>query len=278
MYLPTGGVAFFDSGVGGLTVLQECILRGNGNLFYYYGDNQNAPYGNLSSARIYECTQRALDVFHVLHPAALVLACNTVTAVCAEQLRAQYPFPIIGAEPAIMPACARGGKVLVLATAATCRSEKFLRLCDRARVKYPSAELVIHPCPHLAGAIEQGGINADFDLSIHISTMPVSSVVLGCTHYIYIREQIKEYFSCPVYDGNFGISTRLSTVLAEQNGGDLSTKKQRFIHIDEKSRDEQPLFSTISLKDGKMAKIYFLGACARINKAFYEQMFANPYK
>lgn len=278
MYLPTGGIAFFDSGVGGLTVLHECILRGNGNLFYYYGDNQNAPYGNLSSARIYAYARRALDMFHVLQPAAAVLACNTVTAVCAEQLRAQYPFPIVGAEPAVMPACAQGGKVLVLATPVTCQSEKFIRLCDRARAKYPQTQLIIHPCPHLAGAIEQGGINADFDVSIHIPTMPVQSIVLGCTHYIYIKEQIKERFGCQVFDGNLGISTRLSTLLSSRNQGDLSTKTQRFIHTDEKIRDSQPLFSTISLKGGKTAKIHFLGACAHINKMFYEQMFAIPYK
>ncbi len=278
MYLPTGGIAFFDSGVGGLTVLHECIKRGNGSLFYYYGDNQNAPYGSLPSECIYAYTQRALDMFHVLQSSVAVLACNTVTAVCAEKLRRQYPFPIIGAEPAVLPACARGGKVLVLATPATCQSERFARLCDKARVKYPSAELVIHPCPHLAKAIEQGGKDMNFDISIHISTMPVSSVVLGCTHYIYIKERIKSMFSCPVFDGNLGISTRLSTVLSAQNRGDLSTKKDGFIHICKKSRDSQPLFSTVTLKSGKTAKIYFLGACARINKVFYEQMFANPYK
>ena len=278
MQIATGGTVFFDSGVGGLTVLNACVRTSKETIFYYYGDNEHAPYGNLSGAQVFARTRSAFDLFHVLQPSAVVIACNTATAHCVSALRKIYPFPIIGAEPALLPACACGGRVLVLATVATCKSEKFIRLCRLAKEKYPAAEIVIHPCPQLAGVIEGGGIFHDFDLSIHIPTMQVSSVVLGCTHYIYIKERIKSWYNCQVFDGNLGISTRLSTVFAQGKEGDLSTKKGGFIHIDEKSRDKQPLFSTANLFCEKEKKIYFLGPFAHKNRTFYEQTFAIPGK
>ena len=278
MQIPKGGVAFFDSGIGGLTVLHACTTRIGGHVFYYYGDNANAPYGNLSEEKIFSLVTAAFDTFEKLEVKAAVIACNTVTAVCAEKLRARYSFPIIGAEPAIKPAARLGGDIFILATSATCKSAKFQSLCRRVEEEYPYANLLIHPCPQLAGEIEKGMEKGDFDISIHIPTGKPSAVVLGCTHYIYIKERLKRHYSCPIFDGNLGISTRLSTLLGSANLMDLSTKNQLFIHTYPKSRDEQPLFSTrqnLNKKADFLHKIYFLGDFKDKNKRIYEQMFAT---
>ena len=272
-----GGIAFFDSGIGGLTVLHECVRRFTGERFYYLGDNAHAPYGNKSEKEITALAMEAFDYFQALGVKAAVVACNTVTAVCIDALRKKYSFPIIGAEPAINVAAKMGGKVLVLATPATCESTRFLSLCDKIGDNYPHATLLIHPCYTLAGAIEQGIEKGYFDISIHIPTISPTSVVLGCTHYIYIKEQIARYYSCPVFDGNLGISTRLSTILQSAKIGELSTNSTKIIHNFQKSRDEQPLFTTNKFScflPQNSNQICFLGPSKDKNKQIYERMFA----
>ena len=110
---PKGGIAFFDSGIGGLTTLSACLdyakaRNFSGINYYYYGDNFRAPYGNLSDKQIFSYVDEIFSRFQALEVSAAVLACNTATAVCAERLREKYPFPIIGIEPSILPAMREG--------------------------------------------------------------------------------------------------------------------------------------------------------------------------
>ena len=87
MRILTGGVAFFDSGIGGITVL-DCAKRALPNeIFYYYGDNEHAPYGNLTDAQIMDFVIESMERLQTLRIKAVVLACNTATAVCVEKLR-----------------------------------------------------------------------------------------------------------------------------------------------------------------------------------------------
>ena len=129
-----GKIAFFDSGIGGLTVLRSCLERLDGYIYYYYGDNARAPYGNLSKENIRRYVLEAFDCFCDLGVDGAVVACNTATAVCMEELRERYAFPIVGTEPAIYPAAAMGGEVLVLATRATVVRERINRQIGRAHV------------------------------------------------------------------------------------------------------------------------------------------------
>ena len=99
MDIPHGGIGFFDSGLGGLTVLFACRSVCGDLPVYYYGDNARAPYGGLSSEIIKNYAAEAFDTFSALGARAAVIACNTVTAVCADSFRKIYPFPIVGAEP-----------------------------------------------------------------------------------------------------------------------------------------------------------------------------------
>lgn len=99
MRLPEGGIGFFDSGLGGLTVLDACAKRLQGIPIYYYGDNSRAPYGNLSAEKIRDYAAEAFDVFASLKVRAAVIACNTVTAVCADAFRKNIPFPSSARNP-----------------------------------------------------------------------------------------------------------------------------------------------------------------------------------
>jgi glutamate racemase len=266
MYVPKGGVAVFDSGIGGLNVLSVCKQYCPETVFYYYGDNDRAPYGNLSDECIHAFAQEALDTFADLSVQAAVIACNTVTAVCIERIRARYAYTIIGTEPSVYPAMRDGGRVLVLATQATCKSARFEKLCYDARASNPKAQLCVAPCEQLAGVIEKHIESPEFDFTPFLPKMQADAVVLGCTHYAYIKNQIEAFYGCKIYDGNEGIARRLSTVLREKNEGDFARKTTFFL---ENARMEK-----VRVLSRESAPIFFLGTSADRNYFIYEQMFA----
>ncbi len=310
MKIPGGGIAFFDSGVGGLTVLNSCQKRFINETFYYYGDNKRAPYGNLPSALIRRYVNEGFDLFEKLQVKAVVLACNTVTALCIDDLRARYTFPIIGAEPAITSAAKDGGEIFVLTTRATFNSIRFRALCEKVSQKYPQARLKLYACDGLAGEIEEHFTDAFYDFTRFLPRGSPRAVVLGCTHYVYIKERIAAFCGCEVFDGNEGIARRLCVKLQRENIACVAQKQaQKKLKV-EKSRDERPLFqkdlgeigkidhflspNTEKIKTNKNAnkcsciktpksliicgverknEIYFLGSGAQKNKEFYERMF-----
>ena len=186
MDIPKGGIAFFDSGIGGLTVLSTCRKRIN-SPFYYYGDNQRAPYGNLPKEKIREYVLEAFDNFAYLDARAVVIACNTVTALLIDELREKYPFPIIGAEPAIIPAIKKGGEIFVLTTRRTYESERFHALCAKAAKLNPNVCISPYACDGLAGAIEESLFNPRATYFNHFPQGRPTCVVLGCTHVFAVK-------------------------------------------------------------------------------------------
>ena len=308
MRIPKGGIAFFDSGIGGLTVMSACEKRSLGDVFYYYGDNTHAPYGNLPPNKIMRYVHKAFRRFQRIKACAVVIACNTATAVCIERLRKKYKMPIIGAEPAILSGAMYGGEVWLLATKATSESVRVMTLCKKASDYFPQAEIRILPQEHLAAEIETHIFEQDHDYLPLLPKGGPNAIVLGCTHYIYIKEQIQARYQCKVVDGNEGIAKRLQNVLQKMDkkeGKTVEKRRQNF-----KNRDSRPL-STIFLKilgflttkkpkqrekrrkdistnkcsrkNSKKARIfkekhdnatiYFLGKNAEKNMKIYKQMF-----
>ncbi|MBQ9728756.1 MAG: glutamate racemase [Clostridia bacterium] len=248
MYIPEGGIAFFDSGIGGLTTLCECAKRIFGENFYYYGDNTHAPYGNLSYEIIRNYVFNAFDNIACFRPKAAVVACNTATAVCVEDLRKRYSFPIVGAEPAIFAAAKNGGLVYVLSTKATFESIRFRQLCRRVETFYPNCTLVPYACEGLAGEIESRLLDTEYDFTGSLPKGDPDSVVLGCTHYIFIKKQIEQFYACSCYDGNAGMAQRLRSFLPSD--------------FSENGTQNSP-------------SIFFLGNAKNTNQTIYEQMFAK---
>lgn len=294
-----GGIAFFDSGIGGLTVLAECRKQLPNTLFYYYGDNKHAPYGNLPPQKIKKYVFRVFKRFQRLRVWAAVVACNTATAVCIEELRDKFSFPIIGVEPAILPAVRKGGEVFVLTTRATYESSRFRNLCKNAQTLFPDARVRLFPCDGLAGTMESHIFEKDYDYTPLLPKGSPDGVVLGCTHYVYIAEQIKAFYGCPIFDGNQGISRRLSYLLSEnftpnehrQPPDDhfqpFSPQKPLKKECDtakigvgaQSKKAKRLMFGAKVLrrkkakKGVKKGKIVFLGGYRKHNKHVYEQMF-----
>lgn len=295
MTIPKGGVGFFDSGIGGLTVLSACKKCIPGEIFYYYGDNKRAPYGNLSPSEIRKYVFAVFEKFRRLEVKAAVLACNTATAVCVEELREKYDFPIVGAEPAVFSAAKKGGEVLVLTTRATYCSARFQALCARAGEKFPSARIRPVACDLLAGVVEKCLTEKNFDFTVLLPKARPDSVVLGCTHYIYIEEIIRGYYGCEIYHGNLGMARRLQAVLREDLPAkwELESKNRDGRPPKEKIDEKSPVLTTNEREKEKANKrsrnltpkfpkkpenrandgLFFLGSSKKINEKIHKQMF-----
>ena len=288
-----GGIAFFDSGVGGLSVLSACRESVGGLPIYYYGDNARAPYGNRSIEEIRAYTHEAFTLFQRLGVAVAVVACNTVTAVMIDELRAVYPFPIIGIEPAVLPAARKGGKVLVLATRATVESERLKRLTAIAERRFLGAKIQTLSCDRLAGEIETACKCGRLPPAFSLPRVAADRVALGCTHYSLIKEWIADFYGAEVFDGNAAVANRLREVIAEQaKNGVISCKKSpksiyfrptrkslRNLHFFvEKRREKSRRFSlkkeACFWKVKNAQSLYFLGSGRVFNRQFYERMFA----
>ena len=207
-------ICFFDSGIGGLTLLAECMRRLPQARFAYFADNYNVPYGSKPRERLIEITDAVFGQISALNPAAAVLGCNTVTAQCSDFLRAKYPFPVIGIQPAVKPAAAYGKKCVVLATPSTAGSASVANLVAR----YGNGVTEVVACPNLAAYIEDNIFRLDTEnLDGLLPDIQADAVVLGCTHYVYIKEQIKNRYKCAVFDGNDGTACRLCEVLGKSD-------------------------------------------------------------
>lgn len=212
-------VCLFDSGIGGLNLLRACSVRMPYVNFCYFADNYNVPYGNLCEGEIRRLVFSAFSQIAALCPDAAAVACNTVTAECVRELRHVFPFPVVGVEPAVKQAFEYGGKYLVLATEATCKSAVFFKLLS----KYGKGAEV-HAMKSLAGDIERNIFSLDkAALASRLPQGNFSSVVLGCTHYIFIRDEIEKRYRCPVFDGMAGTADHLATILG--NSGHFSSER-----------------------------------------------------
>lgn len=241
-------IAVFDSGVGGISVLRELRKILPNEDYIYYGDSKNAPYGMKTKDEVRELTIQAAEYLFAQGAKGLVVACNTATSAAVRTLREMYPdVPLVGIEPAVKPAATLkpNGRVLVMATPMTIREEKFQKLMARYE---DMAEIIPLPCPGLMDFVERGDLESEefrryleellFVHRIH----PVDSVVLGCTHYPFAKEMIREILGPDVivYDGGEGTAREMKRRLAEANL--LNDKEEEgCVHFQNSQADENKI-------------------------------------
>lgn len=190
-------VGVFDSGVGGLSVLRALRQHLPGAHLMYVADSAYAPYGERSQAEVIDRTEKISAFLRNQGARVLVIACNTATAAAVHHVRQAHPeWPVVGVEPGLKPAVqlTRNGRIGVMATSGTLRSEKFQRLMAQH-----GHEVFVHlqACPGLAHAIESGNLqspelhNLIDRYSAALREQDVDTVVLGCTHYPFVRSQLQ---------------------------------------------------------------------------------------
>lgn len=231
-------IGIFDSGVGGVSVLGEMIKVLPGERFIYFADSKNAPYGIKDDETVKKLSMNAADFLLSKGIKALVVACNTATAVAINELRSRLQIPVIGMEPAVKPATelVKEGKILVMATPVTLRQEKFNKLLHRFD---EHSQVIPLPCPGLVELVEKGETEGDevrrylTRLYEAIPIREIAVVVLGCTHYVFVRQAISEFFSpnVQIIDGNCGTAKYLNKVLLDKgcrniNGSWLSNESE----------------------------------------------------
>jgi len=188
-------VGLFDSGVGGLSVLSAVRCELPGLDLHYFADSAHCPYGALDADQIRERSCAVTEVLLEAGCSLIVVACNTATIAAVEHLRATYPVPFVGMEPAIKPAVAqtRSGTIGVLATGAALAGEKFLKLLARHG---EDVRILTMPCPGLVECVERGeleGEGVDALLRQYVDPLVeagADTLVLGCTHYPFLRAAI----------------------------------------------------------------------------------------
>lgn len=203
-------IGVFDSGIGGLSVLQALQAQLPHEHFVYLADNAHAPYGEKSDLYVRQRTLAIAQHLIAQHAIkALVVACNTATAAAIHELRLQHPhLPVIGVEPALKPAAqiTRTGRVGVMATRGTVESEKFARLLASLQGQ---ARFDVCACNGLALAIEQTTqasqealATAEVNRLLQAYTQSmgpfgqgsgeIDTLVLGCTHYVFAQEALQQ--------------------------------------------------------------------------------------
>ncbi len=190
-------IGVFDSGVGGLTVLQEIYRQLPQESVLYFGDTARVPYGNRSAAEILTFTRQTLDWMAQKRVKMAIMACNTSSALALETVQSEYDFPILGV---ILPgarAAARAGKRIgVIATPATVNSNAYLQAIREAN---PYAQVWQVACPEFVPAIENNRLADPETLAIaKVYLQPlldrsIDTLVYGCTHYPHLEPLLRQF-------------------------------------------------------------------------------------
>ena len=219
---PSAPIGVFDSGLGGLSVVEQLRAELPRESILYAADSRFCPYGQRSLAEIQERSE-AMVGYLVEHGAKLVItACNTASAAAIELLRERFPVPIVALEPAVKPAIAltRTGKIAVLATPSTAASPRLAALIERYGAGYCVRPIGV---PGLADRVEAG----DFDgpavyalLADRVRAQVddgVDVIVLGCTHYPFAGAVIQELAgpAVRIVDSGNAVARRAREVLVQ---------------------------------------------------------------
>lgn len=189
-------IGVLDSGVGGLSLLRAIQAELPQENLLYVADSLHAPYGDKSPAWISARSAQIISFLVGQQCKAVVIACNTITAVAVSELRDSFAVPIIAIEPAIKPAAimTRSGVIAVMATTRTLHSESLQRLRQRYAA---GVEVLFVPCPGLADKVESVDLDSsEVEQLLRSLLTPaldkgVDTLVLGCTHYPFLLDSIQ---------------------------------------------------------------------------------------
>ena len=218
-------VAFFDSGIGGLSVLHQAMKILPNEEFIFFADEDNVPYGTKTREQVLTYVDAAFKFLTAQNVGAIVVACNTATSVAVRPMREKYSLPVIGMEPAVKVALDLypRRKVLVTATEITIRGEKIKRLIARLHAENFVNLRALSKLVEFAERQEFVSNDVESYLREEFSGYDFenfSSVVLGCTHFNYFKDTMKKILPAhmKILDGNAGTLNQLARLAHLQIG------------------------------------------------------------
>jgi glutamate racemase len=232
-------IGVFDSGLGGLSVVESLRNILPSDDIVYFADSAFCPYGNRDPQTILERSFHAVRQLISRDCKAIIVACNTASAVALLDLRAHFSLPIVGLEPAVKPAVSltRNKRIMVLATARTVRSDRLKRLID---LHANGVVVETIPAPGLVELVERGatpGSAAEAELERLIRPSldrGCDVIVLGCTHYPFLGDEIKNVAGpdIAVIDSGSAVARRTRDLLRETGiARELSGRSGDFLLI-----------------------------------------------
>ena len=220
-------IGIFDSGLGGVTILKELIKILPRENYLYYADSLHSPYGDKTKEELEEYTSNIVEYLINKNCKIIIIACNTASLVCKEYLRKKYKIPIIATEPAykMIYDHNRDSKTLIIATQGTVNSSGLADLIEeqdsKKIVEYLKEKLTKYK--------------------------DIESVVLGCTHYPLIKEEIKEVLgNVKFYDGGMGVSKQAKEILKKKNKLEENTGKITFVDSSQSEKKENLFFKLVN--------------------------------
>jgi glutamate racemase len=216
-----GPIGVFDSGLGGLSVVRQIRALLPREDILYYADNAYCPYGLRSQLEIQGRSRLITELLVDMDAKAIVVACNTASSMAINHLREHFPkIEIVGLEPALKPAVAltRSGKIGVLATPRTVAGERMRWLIE---THADGVEVLTVAAAGLVELVESGELTGSlvaaalWPLLDPMIEAGVDVIVLGCTHYPFLRSEIESCMGTgvPVIDSGMAIARRTRYVL-----------------------------------------------------------------
>ena len=238
-------IGVFDSGIGGLTVTREIMRQLPDENIVYFGDTARVPYGSKSKENIIRFSRQIVRFLKTRHVKAIVVACNTASALALDTLRQETDIPVMGVvEPGARAAVreTRNGKIGVIGTEATIRSEMYTQVIRRM---LPDAEVIGNPCPLFVPLVEEGFAKhkiAEEVIDIYLSELrktDIDTMILGCTHYPLLRSTLRRLMGedvvlvNPAYETAIELKQLLEERGLERDGAEpLQGEKYQFFVSD----------------------------------------------
>lgn len=227
-------IGLFDSGVGGLSVMREVRRLLPSEDLIYYADSAHCPYGQKTPEEIRERMFAISDLLISRGAKMIVVACNTASIAGLDAMRERYSIPFVGMEPAVKPATAstKNGRIGVLATKTALAGDRFASLVDRYG---EGVQVYTQPCPGLVQLVEEGkteGSEVEEALRGYLTPLQdrqVDTVVLGCTHYPFLRPVVERLCGpgISVIDTGEAVARQVKRVLEASNLLNESTTEGR---------------------------------------------------
>ena len=191
-------LGMFDSGIGGLTVLDAISRRRPRESIVYFGDTARLPYGTKSKETVTRFSQEIVRFLMTKNPKLIVVACNTASAYSLPVIRSMVDIPVVGVvEPGAEAALrvTRNNKIGVIGTRATIQSGAYL---EAVQSRKPEAKVFSKACPLFVPLIEEGWVDHPVTLEVaqhyleHLAACEVDALILGCTHYPLLKGVLEQ--------------------------------------------------------------------------------------
>lgn len=247
----TKKIAFFDSGIGGLTVLHKALQQFPDESYIYYADTLHVPYGTKSADEVRSYIFACVEAVVRENAEAVVIACNTATSLAVNELRSMYDIPIIGMEPAVKPAVEmnrdNGKRVLVFATALTLSQTKYNELVSRVDDEHRVDSLALPELVEWCEQLEFDPVQTAAYFRSKLSNLDLDqygTVVMGCTHYPFytsiLRKVLPEHIQ--IVDGSTGtvnhLKQRLGLHVQQQAGSGERRREDKVTFLSSSGRTE----------------------------------------